>query len=108
MRKSKPEIPERVVEIIKGEMTSLIDEEMKNEKFYDYFVPIYDKYYSHKEIKALIDFYKTDLGRKTINVLPYITQESMMAGQKWGESIGPVFVERITERLKAEGIDLKN
>jgi len=43
LTKSRPEIPERAVEIIKVEMTSLIDEEMKSEKFCDYFVPIYDK-----------------------------------------------------------------
>jgi len=108
MIKSTPEIPARAVEIIKTEMTDLISEEMRKEKFYDYFVPIYDKYYSEKEIKALIDFYKTDLGRKLVKVLPYFTQECMIAGKKWGESIAPIAIERITERFKAEGIDLKD
>ena len=108
IKSSRREIPERAVEIIRAEITNLFDQETKSEKFYDYFVPIYDKYYSHKEIKALIDFYKTDLGRKTVTVLPYLTQESMMAGKKWGESLSEIAEKRITERFKAEGIDLKD
>jgi len=101
-------VPERATEIMKAEITNVWDQEIKSEKVFDYFVPIYDKYYSEKEIKALIDFYKTDLGRKLVKVLPYFTQECMIAGKKWGESIAPIAIERITERFKAEGIDLKD
>jgi uncharacterized protein len=54
----------------------------------DMVVPIYDKHLSHEEIKGLIAFYGTPLGKKTLSVLPAITAESGEAGQKWGENLG--------------------
>jgi uncharacterized protein len=54
----------------------------------DMVVPIYDKHLSHEEIKGLIAFYATPLGKKALSVLPAIAAESGEAGQKWGESLG--------------------
>ena len=54
----------------------------------DLTVPIYDKHFSHEEIKGLITFYKTPLGKKAISELPQLMSESMNAGQKWGENLG--------------------
>lgn len=54
----------------------------------DMVVPIYDKHLSHDEIKGLIAFYGTPLGKKTLAVLPAIAAESGEAGQKWGENLG--------------------
>jgi hypothetical protein len=39
-------------------------------------IPIYDEYYSTEDILGLIEFYNTPLGKKTIDVLPLISQES--------------------------------
>ena len=41
----------------------------------DSIVPIYDKYFSDKEIKELTQFYQTPLGRKTIEVMPKVLAE---------------------------------
>ena len=57
-------------------------------------VPIYDKYLTHDEIKIIITFYETPVGKKMIAVLPQIMQESMAAGQQWGKEIGERVVER--------------
>lgn len=51
-------------------------------------VPVYDKYFSHDEIKGLLAFYQTPLGQKTISVLPKVTAEMTQAGQQWGEEMG--------------------
>ena len=51
-------------------------------------IPIYDKYLSDEDIKGLIQFYQTPLGRKTLSVLPMIFGEMQSAGQKLGERIG--------------------
>jgi uncharacterized protein len=51
-------------------------------------VPIYDKHFTHAEIKGLLAFYKTPLGQKSINELPQLMGEMMNAGQKWGEDLG--------------------
>src|SRR5262245_25632505 len=54
----------------------------------DLAVPVYDKNFSHQEIRALIDFYQTPLGQKTITALPKVTAEMQEQGRKWGEELG--------------------
>jgi len=51
-------------------------------------VPIYDKHFSHEEIKGLIQFYQTPLGQKTIHELPTVVTEMQQEGKQWGEGIG--------------------
>lgn len=54
----------------------------------DLAVPVYDRYYSHEEIKGLIAFYESPLGQKTVSVLPKITGELQDLGRTWGEGVG--------------------
>ena len=107
MKETRPEIPDRLLNIVKVEMQDCMNEQIQSGKFFDVFVPIYDKYFSHEEIKELILFYNTDLGKKMIRVFPSITNESMIAGKKWGESLVPIAMERIIKRFKEEGYDLE-
>jgi len=51
-------------------------------------IPIYDKYYSGPEIKGLVQFYSSPLGKKMASVLPSIMNESQAVGGKWGEQLG--------------------
>jgi len=51
-------------------------------------VPIYESHFSDAEIKGLIEFYKTPLGKKSVSELPQLMGELMTAGQKWGEKAG--------------------
>jgi uncharacterized protein len=57
-------------------------------KLLDAAVPIYDKYLSGDEIKGLIQFYQTPLGRKALSVLPEITIDMQSEGQQLGQRIG--------------------
>jgi len=54
----------------------------------DMAVPFYDKYFSREEIRSLIQFYETPLGKKTISVLPQLSLEMQEQGRKWGEELG--------------------
>lgn len=51
-------------------------------------VPIYDKYFSDDEIKALIQFYQTPVGQKLARVTPSITLDLRAASQKWAQETG--------------------
>ncbi len=62
-------------------------------------IPSYEKHFSHEEIKQLLVFYESPVGKKVIEVQPAIMQECMMAGQEWGRKIG----EEIAQKLEAEG-----
>ncbi len=62
-------------------------------------LPVYDKYYTETDIDQLITFYNSPIGKKMINTMPLVMQESMKAGQNWGREIG----EKVLARLKEKG-----
>jgi hypothetical protein len=43
-------------------------------------IPAYNKYYTHDEIKQLITFYESPLGKRVVEVTPFLTQETMVVG----------------------------
>jgi hypothetical protein len=65
----------------------------------DLYVLIYDKHFTHDDIKQLIKFYETPVGQKLIKSLPAITQESMSAGMEWGQRIA----RKVRQRLEEKG-----
>lgn len=73
--------------------------EIKAEDLIALMIPIYDKYYTEEDVDQLIAFYNTPIGKKSTEVLPAISQESMAAGQAWGRKIG----EKIAQKLKEKG-----
>jgi len=50
-------------------------------------IPIYDRNFSHDDIKNLIAFYKSPIGKKLLEVTPKIIQESYTIGAEWGENL---------------------
>jgi hypothetical protein len=61
-------------------------------------VPIYDKHLSEQDIKSVIAFYETPAGKRFVKVLPQLTQESMVAGQKWGMALAQKVVDRLQKQ----------
>ena len=66
-------------------------------KLMELMVPIYDKYYTADEIKGLINFYQTPLGKKMTTVLPKIVGESQTAGGQWGQELGRQCMREVLE-----------
>lgn len=105
LRASRPEIPERAIGIMDRELMALFTEKMSAPGgLMEQVIPIYDRYFSHQEIRELLAFYQTPIGRKSISVLPKVVAESMAAGQRWGQSLGPEIERRITAALRREGM----
>jgi hypothetical protein len=91
MKTQFPQVPAKVWDAFKAELNT---DEMLNQ-----LIPIYSKYYTNDEIKQMIAFYETPLGKKTIAVLPQITRESTAIGQQYGIAAA----ERALKKLEAEG-----
>jgi hypothetical protein len=106
MYKNGTVIPDTILNVLENETISLMYEEaQKEDGLMSRMVPIYAKYFTHEEIKELIRFYDTAIGKKTIEVMPALMQEGMMIGQIWGQSLAPQILERIIKRLEEFGID---
>jgi len=57
-------------------------------EFLEKIIPLYDKYYTIEDLKAVNDFYASPAGQKVLSTMPQIMQESMKIGQEWGVKIG--------------------
>jgi uncharacterized protein len=68
-------------------------------------IPVYDKYLSHDEIKETIKFYESPVGKKLIDVLPKVLEETYTAGEQWGYEVGTKLQNKLIEKgyLKTEG-----
>ena len=47
------------------------------DKIIEQLVPIYDKYYTEEDIKALVDFYESPVGKKQLQNTPDIMTEAV-------------------------------
>ena len=61
-------------------------------------VPVYSKYMTIEDVKELIKFYETPVGKKFAKNTPLIMQESMQVGQEWGMKIGQEFEKKMKEK----------
>lgn len=79
MKATMPNVPDSAWADIK---TEVFDEQIKalNKQL----IPIYQKHFTHEDVKAIIAFYQTEAGKNLAAKTPLVTQESMAIGQQWG------------------------
>ena len=107
IKASRPDLPARTYQILSEEINRVIEEQMTSKGgFLDMVIPIYARHFSHEEIRGLLKFYQTELGKKTIETWPLILQESMNLAQDWSKSLGPLIKNKVNQRFQKEGIDL--
>jgi hypothetical protein len=61
-------------------------------------IPIYDKYLSAEDLKGLLEYYSSPAGRRMLQVLPQIAQES----QATGFALGQKAAQQTMDDLKAD------
>jgi len=76
-----------------------IRKEVNPNDLVDMIVPIYDDYYTHEDILALIEFYKSEIGQKMTQVQSGIMEDSMDVGRKWGENL----TKKVVKRMERKG-----
>jgi len=67
---------------------------------------IYARNFSTEDLLALNAFYKTPLGQRLLQKLPTVTQETILAGGKFGKSVGEDIEKRMIEELRKRGVNL--
>ena len=104
LKKARPDIPQSALNVLPAEIAATFEENIGSLR--EQIIPIYHKYFTADEVKEMIRFYSSDLGQKTIKVMPSLVQEGMLVGQRWGESLGPKINQRVTDRLRKQGIKI--
>ncbi len=70
----------------------------KPEELTNLLVGIYGKYLTQKDCEDLTTFYEGPLGKKLLNAQPAIMQESMAAGQAWGQKLAQDVMQRLQDQ----------
>jgi len=105
MSQQQEKLDPKVVAILKDEVGKIMhDEFIANGFVNEIAYTIYHKHFTTAELKEMVGFYKTPTGSKMAALLPQVTQESMVAGQQHGQSLGPIIQKRLMARFEKEGI----
>ena len=105
LKRSNPDIPDRAVTIVRDVM----DAEMS--KMYagpngimPDMVDLYAKHFTHEDVIALLAFYRSPVGQKTIEAMPLLLQEGAVIGQRWMQMEMPNIANAVHQRLQTEGL----
>lgn len=104
IRKLRPDIPEEIISVLPEEVDAVFAANL--DSFKETMIPLYHKHFTSAEIREMTRFYKTDLGKKMIQVMPSLISDSMELGQRWGQSLGPQIDARIKARFRKEGVSI--
>jgi hypothetical protein len=97
-------VPPRVIEIVREVIGAEFTRGFDAQDFKDKQIALYAKYFTQTDVKGLIAFYETDLGRKTIANMPGLMREGGEIGQQWAQGAMPQILKVLESRLKAEGL----
>ncbi|TXJ28877.1 MAG: DUF2059 domain-containing protein [Chitinophagaceae bacterium] len=89
-KKSLPEVPDQFWKEFMSEVNS--------DTLINLMVPIYSKHFTDEEVVGLIEFYKGPLGKKIVEKIPLITQESYMVGEAWGKKLSEQAIKKLVEK----------
>lgn len=104
-KKTHPRVSPRAFDIAKEVLVAEFATAFKGpEGLFAKLIPLHAKYFSQEDVRGLLAFYETELGRKMIAVMPALMQESAQVGQAWAEEMMPRVDKVLKERLEAEGL----
>lgn len=107
IKKARPDIPPHMFDVLADEVNKIIAEELAAKGgLIDLMVGLYHNHFTHEEIKGLLAFYQTPLGRKAGSLAPVMSREGFVIGQRWGQSLGPKIGQRIKARFKENGFEI--
>jgi len=105
LKKARPDVPDRVVEIAKEVLNSEFARAWEGpDGLNAQMVSIYATHFTSEDVRGLLAFYRSDIGKKMVGLTPVLFQEIMAAGQQWAERRMPSVSATLQARLIAEGL----
>ena len=72
----------------------------------DQVAAVYARNFTTEELREVVAFYRGPTGQKFVQKLPLITQESMLIGQRFGQSLSAEIRARMVDELRKRGHDI--
>ena len=86
-----PMVPEDKKADFKKEFEGTLD------SLYEKLIPVYQKYYTHEDIKKMLEFYKSPTGQKISKNAGDIATDSMQVSQEWAMGLQGLMMKYIQE-----------
>jgi hypothetical protein len=80
---------------------AILKEEMSWEKVKTQYLDLYTSVFTEEETKGLVDFYKSDLGKKVTAKMPELMQQSMTVARTYMQGVVPK-LEELTEEMRVD------
>jgi hypothetical protein len=102
LKQAQPDIDPKAFDVV----LSISDEVLsaRSDELLGKMVPLYAKRFSEAELDELLAFYRSPIGRKTTETMPALMQESMELAVAEAQSSVPKIQERVTAKLRADGL----
>lgn len=101
MLRQNPKIDDDAIRIVQEIVSSEID--ALRAPMMNLSVNLMMQYYDEKDLKALIDFYRTPTGQKSIQLMPKMMGDITVANMKMMQKMQPRLQRRIKEALQNRG-----
>ena len=95
---------ERMIPEVPAELWQKIRKEFRTSDLIGLVVPIYSKHFNREDIRGLISFYRSPVGKKFVDNQGAIMNESMAIGMAWGDEVS----KKIESYLKTKGYKVPN
>lgn len=80
---------------------AILKEDMAWEKVRPQYLDLYTSVFTEEETKGLVDFYKSDLGKKVTAKMPELMQQSMTVARTYMQGVVPK-LEALTEEMRKD------
>jgi hypothetical protein len=77
--------------------------EKRKEEIVDIVATVYASRFTEPELKELLTFYRSAVGKKFVSVLPSVLEESFVKTQEWGSKISEEIVIGLRAEMKKRG-----
>jgi len=99
------EITEQIQKIVVDEALSQFPPKFGDIQYLtELYAPLYSEHLTEKDLGALLEFYQSPVGQKTLAALPLIGQSGAMALQQASYEQVPAFQQKVDEQMRAAGI----
>jgi uncharacterized protein len=91
-----------------NEVAAIMDKDYSSrvDELVDASARIYARHFTEAELRNLLTFYQTPLGRKVIAEEPKALDESMAYAGAWGDKLSEEVIARMREEMKKRGHDM--
>ena len=109
VRKLRPDIPASSLPAVERDLSAFVAEKLAAPGgLLDLVAAVYARHFTPEEIRQLLAFYESPVGRKSVATLPQIMKESRDAAQGLGISLIPELNRRVSEVLRREAASQSN